>query len=141
MPQITVPQIRSTAYTMLAIFLLAPLFTAWQLQMMDEFHVTTWTGFMDYLKHASLSSFWMAIGWLFLRSPFAGKITEIMSAAHSIAPDGTQTNKSTKLTITEPVPVEPIPAQTAPVQDKPVQAKPPQATPPQSKPRPIPAGK
>lgn len=138
MTQITIPQIKSTAFTMLAIFLLAPLFTAWQLQMMGEFHVTTRAGLWDFCVHAATSSFWLSVGWLFVRSPFAGKITELLTAAHSVAPDGTKTDKSAKLIITEPSPPvlsvtpEPTPVQTVPPQ---VQAKSIPTKSPQSKPK------
>jgi len=101
--KMTIPQIKSTALTMLAIFLLAPLFTAWQLHEMGELHITNLQGFKDFCIHAATSSGWLALGWLFLKSPFASKITELLTSAHSVAPDGTETDKTTKLKITEPV--------------------------------------
>jgi hypothetical protein len=106
MANITVPQIKSVALTMLAIFLLAPLFTAWQLQIMGEFHVTTRVGLWDFCIHAATSSFWLAVGWLFVKSPFAPRIVELLTQAHSVDPAGTVTDKSAKLTITNPAPEE-----------------------------------
>lgn len=146
MPNITVPQIRSTVFTMLAIFLLAPLFTAWQLQLMGELHITDMPGFWDFCKHASMSSFWLATGWLFLKSPFASQITQLLSQAHSVAPDGTETSKSTSLTITspaaDPIPIPipiPVPVPVDAVPDKPVETAPavqPKPKPPQGKSKP-----
>lgn len=145
MPQITLPQIRSTIYTMLAIFLIAPLFTAWQLHEMGEFHVTTRQGLIDFLEHAAASSGWLCLGWLFLASPFAGKITELLARAHYVAPDGTETNKSAKLTISGPSPDSTHPQPPSPIDETMVQAaksivnspevkpKPPQNKPPHSK--------
>lgn len=104
MTQVTIPQIRSTVLTMLAIFLLAPLFTAWQLQLMGELHITDRMGLWDFCEHAGMSSFWLAIGWLFVKSPFAPRIVELLTSAHSVDASGTETDKSTKLTITAPVP-------------------------------------
>ncbi len=102
MANITIPQIRSTALTMLMIFLLAPIFTAWQLHLMHELHVTTWAGFWDFCEHAADSSAWLAVGWLFVKSPFAPRIMELLTSAHSVDPSGAETDKSTKLTITGP---------------------------------------
>lgn len=104
MANITIPQIKSTALTMLAIFLLAPLFTAWQLHEMGEFHVKTWAGLKDFSEHAASSSGWLVLGWLFVKSPFAPKIVELLTQAHSVDPSGTVIDKSAKLTITNPSP-------------------------------------
>ncbi len=59
-----------------------------------------WRDLPDALNHASFSASMTTIGWLFLRSPWAARITEIM--ATSSRPDGS-TISETKLTITEPV--------------------------------------
>lgn len=103
MAQITIPQIKSTALTLTAIFFLAPLFTAWQLHEMNELHIETLKGLKDFCVHAATSSGWLCVGWLFVRSPFAKRITELLTEAHSVSPDGTETDKSVKLTVTAPV--------------------------------------
>ncbi len=93
-----IPQIKNTAVCALVIFVGAPLLTAYFQYELGELH--TWSQFGDTLTHASLSSFMMAIGWIFLKSPMSGKITELFQQT-TFASGATQ---ATSVKITEPEP-------------------------------------
>lgn len=80
------------------------LLTMAQLYKAKEF--TMWSQFPDVLNHASLSAFSTTIGWLFIRSPWAAKITEIMGPQTTPGPDG-PTILAAKMTISEPPPETP----------------------------------
>lgn len=91
-----IPQIKNTAVCALVIFIGAPVLTAYFQYSVGELH--TWAQFGDTLTHASLSSFMMAVGWIFLKSPVSSKITELFS--QTTFPSGK--TLETKVKITEP---------------------------------------
>lgn len=95
-----IPQIRSAAVNILIIMIGGPLagaYFAWQTG-----ELTSWTQFWPAIEHGGLASTMMAIGWLLMRSPFAGKITELLQQAKTTAPSGAVTEKTTKVVLTEP---------------------------------------
>lgn len=94
------PQIKSTLLCVLAILIGAPLvgaYFAWQVG-----ELTSWTQFPQIIEHGTLSSVMMAIGWIFLRSPWASKFTELLN----IKTDPSGKQEMTKITIEAPVPVK-----------------------------------
>ena len=64
---------------------------------------TSWRQFPDVIDHASLGAFETTVGWFFLRSPWAGKITEIMGTMTTPGPEG-PTVATLKVTTDEPKP-------------------------------------
>ena len=58
---------------------------------------------VDVIDHASLGAFETTVGWFFLRSPWAGKITEIMGTMTTPGPEG-PTVATLKVTTDEPKP-------------------------------------
>lgn len=97
-----VPQIRNTLLCVLTIMIGGPLMGAYFAWQTGELHSFAQLG--SALQHGAFGGFMMALGWIFFRSPFAGKITELLSAAKTVEPDGTVTEQAAKLTISEPEP-------------------------------------
>ena len=96
-----IPQIRSVVINLLIILIGGPLagaYFAWQTG-----EVPDWHHLWAILQHGGLASSMMAIGWLLMRSPYAGKITELLST--TTAPSGAV--QTTAVKITEPAPSEP----------------------------------
>lgn len=94
-------QIKNTAVIFLVILVGIPLATCLHLWMSGEFQACTLTacvGLLDALNHSVFTSAMTAFGWLFMRSPLSGKITEILQT--STSPSGVK--KETAVTITEP---------------------------------------
>lgn len=73
--------------------------TCFHLYLSGEFK--GWTDLPDVLNHASFTAFMTTVGWFFLRSPWAAKITEIMGTQTAPGPDGPTVTK-TQVTISEP---------------------------------------
>lgn len=90
----TIPQVKSTALSVLAILIGAPLLTCLQLYWSHELH--GWSDVPDALNHSSFSAFWLAIGWLFFKSPFASKFTELLQT--KTYPSGATEQTSVKIT-------------------------------------------
>ena len=64
-----------------------------------------WSDFPDVANHASFSATMMTIGWLFLRSPWAARITQVMGETKESGPAGDTTTQM-KVTVEQP-PLEP----------------------------------
>ena len=95
-----IPQIKSAAVSVAMILLGVPMATILHLYLSGELHY--WSQIPDVLNHASFTAVMAAIAWIFLRSPFAGKFTEILQT--TTTPSGKVTETSVK--ITEPNPVD-----------------------------------
>lgn len=89
-------QIRNTLYIFVAIGVSSVLLSAFHLYLSGELH--GWHDMPDFLNHASFAAFMEALGWLFLRSPLSGKLTQILQQTQK--PSGA--TETTKVTITEP---------------------------------------
>jgi len=96
-----IPQIKSTA-TMVALILVGvPMATCVHLYFTGE--LKGWAGLPDALNHATFTALMTACGWILFRSPFAGKITELLQT--STTPAGATT--TTSLKVSEPAPEPP----------------------------------
>jgi hypothetical protein len=94
-----IPQIKNTVLCLLVILLGAPLagaYFAWQTGEIHSF-ADLWTA----LQHGLFSAVMMAIGWILLKSPWAGRVTELVLSQKSAK--GAETTATLK--VTEP-PVE-----------------------------------
>ena len=97
-----IPQIKSTLLSIVTIMVGGPLmgaYFAWQTGELHNFNQLAVS-----LQHGAFGGVMMAIGWIFLRSPFAGRITELLATAKSTQPDGTVKEEAAKMTISEPEP-------------------------------------
>ena len=74
-------------------------FTMFHLWLSGEFK--GWADIADVANHASFTATMMTVGWIFLRSPWAGKITE-MIGTQSVPGPGGPTVSTAKVTISEP---------------------------------------
>lgn len=98
--KLRIPQLRNPWLIIPAILVVSVLtsyYTAYnsgQLQHWSQFQMVL----PDFLLHAVMQ---MA-GWILLRSPWAGKITEILASSSAPGPDG-PTTTTAKVTISEPV--------------------------------------
>src|SRR5271166_4599720 len=93
-----IPQIRNTLINLLLILIGGPLagaYFAWQTG-----EIPDWRHLWAILQHGALASAMMAIGWLLMRSPYAGKFTELLSTT-TTAQGATST---TSVKISEPAP-------------------------------------
>ena len=101
-----IPQIRSTALSLLVILVGVPLATAYLQFLGGTLHNWTQLGhavWPDGLFH----SFWVAVGWLFLKSPFASRISELVFTKEQSATVGGVTSSQSKTeTITVSTPVK-----------------------------------
>jgi hypothetical protein len=91
-----IPQIRNTVACLLAILIGAPLlgaYFAWQTGEIHDFH-----DLGHALTHGLFGAVMMAIGWIFFRSPFGGRITELILSAKTAQGE----EKTTSLKISEP---------------------------------------
>lgn len=93
-----IPQIKSTLLNMLIILIGGPLLGAYFAWQSGELH--GWSQFPDALTHGSFASAMLAIGWLLMKSPFSGRIMELLTTKET--PDGAVA--TTTLKITEPEP-------------------------------------
>lgn len=84
-----IPQIRNTLAGVLTILLGSPAVTVFHLWLSGE--LKGWHDLPDVLNHSMFTASMIAIGWVLFRSPFAGKITEILQ----------QTTTPTKQTTTQ----------------------------------------
>jgi hypothetical protein len=98
-----IPQIKSTLAILLVIIIGTPLVTCLQLYSVGELQ-GGFQGFANAFVHGLFNATMLAIGWLLFRSPFAGKITEILQASKTITPSGAVTEQSTKVTVQDPTP-------------------------------------
>lgn len=100
-----IPQIRSVAINLLVILVGVPIATAYLQFIAGTLH--NWTQFAHSIwPDGVFHSFWVAIGWLFLKSPFASKLTELVFTKEQTATIGGVTNSSGStqtIKITEPV--------------------------------------
>jgi Na+/phosphate symporter len=97
-----IPQIRTTLTTVLIILIGVPLFTVFQLWGLGELHTfqAAWT----FISHSFFNVCMVAVGWIFMRSPFASKLTEIVQSATSKSADGTVLKQvDTTVKVTEPI--------------------------------------
>lgn len=101
-----VPQIKSTVLSVLVILIGAPLagaYFSWQTGELHNFHELG-----NALTHGFFGAFMLSIGWVFFRSPFSGRITEVLMEARN--QQGEQTKTTVKITEPEtPAPPAPKP--------------------------------
>ena len=94
-----IPQIKNTILCLVVILVGAPLsgaFFAWQTGELHSFQ-DLWIA----LQHGLFSAVMMAIGWILLKSPWAGRVTELVLSQKSAK----GAESTTTLKVTEP-PVE-----------------------------------
>ncbi len=93
-----IPQIKNTILCLVVILAGAPLagaYFAWQTGEIHSFQ-DLWTA----LQHGMFSAVMMAIGWVLLKSPWAGRVTELVLSQKSAK--GAETTATLK--VTEPPP-------------------------------------
>ncbi len=96
-----IPQIKITLLNLLIILIGGPLAGAYFAYQAGELH--DWAQLPGALLHGGFASFMLAIGWLLMRSPYSGRIMELLSTRTT--PQGAK--EETKLSIQEPVPDPP----------------------------------
>lgn len=99
-----IPQIRNTLVNVLIILIGGPLagaYFAWQTG-----ELTRWNQFWPAVEHGGLASTMMAIGWLLMRSPYAGRITELLQQRKTTDPSGTVKDETVKVVVREPEPLK-----------------------------------
>lgn len=89
-----VPQIKNSVVAVLVILIGIPLAECLHLYLTGE--LKGWAGIPDALNHASFTGFMAAIFWIFFKSPFAGRITELLQT--TTTPSGIQQQTSVKIT-------------------------------------------
>jgi hypothetical protein len=100
-----VPQVKSSLVIVAVILVGTPLATLYTLNLTGEVH--GFPGAWVIIQHSMFPAFMSAVGWILFRSPFAGKITEILQQSTKTDAAGAVTQKETSIKITEPAPVPP----------------------------------
>lgn len=95
-----IPQIKNSIATVAVILVGVPAATCLHLWLTGELH--GWAELPDALNHSSFTALMASVFWLFFKSPFAGKITEILSSTTSSS--GAQKISSVKITEPEAKP-------------------------------------
>ncbi len=90
------PQIKSTVVNLLIILIGGPLLGAYFAYQTGELH--DWAQLPNALSHGGFASFMLAIGWLCMRSPWSGRIMELLTT--KTTPGGAK--ETTAVKITEP---------------------------------------
>lgn len=109
-----IPQIRSTLTMVLTILIGVPVFTVFQLWTLGEISpMHPWQDASRIVAHSFFGTVMLAVGWIFFKSPFASKLTEIVQASTATSSKGVVTQTETKVSITEPIgAIEPVVVQT-----------------------------
>lgn len=71
-----IPQLKNTAATVAIIFVGIPLLNCYL--MYGNGDLQSWDMLPHALAHSSFAAFWACVGWLLFRSPWAGKLTELL---------------------------------------------------------------
>ena len=99
--RMVIPQLKSTAVMVALILVGVPMATCFHMYLSGELH--GWEQLPDALNHASFTALMAACGWILFRSPFAGKITELLNT--TTTPQGGTSTTSIK--VSEPAPEPP----------------------------------
>lgn len=95
-----IPQIRSTITTVVVILVGVPVFTIFQLNALGE--INGWAAAWTIVQHTFFNTCMIAVGWIFFKSPFAGKLTEIVQSVTATSPTGAMKQTTTSVTVSEP---------------------------------------
>lgn len=95
-----IPQVKNAAITVLVILVGLPLFTVFQLNSVGEVH--GFSGAWEIIQHTFFNTCMFALGWIFFKSPFAGKFTEILTQTSTKLPSGVTKEQMTSITVQEP---------------------------------------
>ena len=96
-------QIRSTLTGVLTILIGVPLFTVFQMNSLGEISALhPWADAWTIITHTFFNVCMIAVGWIFFKSPFAGKLTEIVQSVTATSPSGAVKQTDTKVTVQEP---------------------------------------
>ena len=98
-----VPQIKNTVVTLVVSLVGVPLFTVFQLNSVGEIH--GFSGAWQIIQHTFFNTCMIAVGWIFFKSPFAGKLTEILQETNTSIPGGGVKQQTTSIKIQDPDPV------------------------------------
>ena len=122
-----IPQIKNTVTCILVILIGSPLAGAYFAWQTGELH--TWSDLWVSLSHGAFAAVMLSIGWLLFKSPFSGRVSELLMTTKT-TPQGTE--RTTSLKIAEPMPDVPVATPTATPQQQ-QQQEPQQLQQPQSR--------
>jgi len=92
-----IPQVKNTIVAVGLILVGVPSATCLHLYLSGE--LRGWAQLPDALNHASFTALMTAVGWILFKSPFAGKITELLNT--TTTPQGAVSTTSLKISEAE----------------------------------------
>ncbi len=100
-----IPQVKNSLVSIAVIFLGIPVMNCYI--MYGNGDLQTWTQLPHALAHSSFAAFWACVGWILFKSPFSGKLTELL-VTQTASKGDLSTTKITKLTLSEPEAPKPV---------------------------------